>query len=493
MIKISGLSFSYGAEPVFDSADFIVGENQKIGLVGPNGAGKSTLFSLITGKENPSAGKIEVLGEIGFVPQEVKRDPALEESNSIRDYIDPDGKKQKHELDKILSGLELDDIKLDQSPLKLSGGQKTKLALARALLLEPDVLLLDEPTNFMDKSGKSFVMNFLAKYPKTLILVSHDLDLLDKHIDKVLALNLQTKKIDEYKGNYSTYLKLKKEKESHLKRQILVKQKHIKKMEEALPKLYKLKSKKGVKVRVRQQKKIAREKENLPAMPLEIRKIRLNLPEPPRVGELPVQIVGISKSFSGKKVIDNLSFVIRRGEKFVLIGPNGSGKSTLIKILVGQAQPDTGHIVHGTNLKVGYYSQEFENIDLTETVLDVVTRRGQINEQRARGFLARFLFGHEKIKQRVETLSGGEKTRLSIALLMLENNNLLILDEPTTYLDPMSQRIILEAIKEYLGTIILVSHVEDFVKEISPDRALIMPEAKLMLWDNEILRKVGEI
>ena len=493
MVKAENISFSYGGESVFDGASFVVGKNQKVGLVGPNGSGKSTLFKLITGKENLSQGNIQVQGTIGFVPQEVKRDPFIEDALSIRRYLDPNSKTHDHDLKKLLSGLEAEAVDLGSKPASLSGGQTTKLALARALLAEPDILLLDEPTNFMDKGGKRFVMNFLATYPKTVILISHDLDLLDKHIDKVLAVNVHTKKIDEYKGDYSQFLKLKKEREELLKRQMLIKQKHIERMEKALSKMVRFTSGKGVRRRVTQQRRIRKEKENLPEMPRELAHIRLSLPEPPRVGELPIRVNGVSKSYGDKIVIKNLNFVVKRGEKFIVVGPNGSGKSTIIKIMVGEVSPSLGSVEQGSNLKIGYYSQEFENFDLNERVLDSILQKGKMDEQKTRGYLARFMFDSEKVMQRIESLSGGEKTRLSIALTLLENNNLLILDEPTTYLDPISQRIILEALKEYKGTIVLVSHVEDFVKEFSPDRALLMPEEKVLLWSDDLLERVSEV
>ncbi len=494
VIKATNISFSYGTEPMFEMASFLVGKGQKVGLVGVNGSGKSTLFKLITGVEETSTGSLTVQGEIGYVPQEVKRDQTLENAPSIKEYVDPESKMPDFEIQALLAGLEYKVNSLETKPNILSGGQKTKLALARALIMRPDILLLDEPTNFMDIAGKHFVMNFLAHYNKTLIIVSHDLELLSEHIDKVLEINKQNKTIDEYKGTYDVYLRLKKEKEELLKRQVLVQQKKIKRMEESLQKkLIRQKSKKGVRQRVVFQKRLEREKEKLPAMPEEVKAFKLNLPDPPRVGELPLRLTTISKSFGSLDVISNLNLTIRRGEKFLLVGPNGSGKSTIIKILMKVIQPDSGFVTEGENLKVGYYSQEFENFDMDATLLHWVQQIGCVDERRARSFLSRFLFDSSKVKQRIGSLSGGEKTRLSIALLMLENNNVLVLDEPTTYLDPLSQRIVLEALKEYSGTLILVSHVEEFVKEINPDRALFMPGARLVLWDNSLLSKISEV
>ena len=194
MISVKNLSYSYGREPIFAKVGFFVGKGQKAGLVGVNGSGKSTLFKLITGEELPDDGKIEVSGKILLVPQEVKRDPVMEASATIRLYLDPKNLKEDYELLRIISKLELAQFGLDSSPNILSGGQKTKLAISRALAQQPDVLLLDEPTNFLDTEGKKWVMNFLSRYPKTLMIVSHDLNLLDSKIDKILEVNLQTKK-----------------------------------------------------------------------------------------------------------------------------------------------------------------------------------------------------------------------------------------------------------------------------------------------------------
>ena len=482
MIRAKDITFSYGSELVFDKTSFIITEGQKVGMVGPNGAGKSTLFSIITNKLELDAGSIETTGTVGYVPQEVKQDPSLEESLSVRDYIDPEKQKSDFELKKLLAGLELDHVALLSKPKILSGGQKTKLALARALIQEPDLLLLDEPVNFMDSAGKRFVMNFLSQYPKSLMIVSHNLDLLDEHIDKVLILNIQSKKIETYAGTYKKAMKLKEEQEEHFKRQVRVKEKHIEQMEKSLLKLYRNKSKKGVRARMQHIKRIGQEKSALPAMPTAIKKFKLDLPEPSRIAELPIMVKGINKSYGDNKVLKDLSFYVNRGEKILITGDNGAGKSTLIKIIMNKIKADTGTVLIKENVQIGYYSQEFETFDFSKRVLDTVMEECGIYEQKARSFLGRFMFDADNVKQRVGTLSGGEKTRLSVAMIMLNNNNLLVLDEPTTYLDPLSQRIVLEALKEYKGTLVLVSHVDEFVKELKPDRAFLMPEGELITW-----------
>ena len=461
--------------------------------MGPNGSGKTTLLDLINNKETPMEGEIIVGGTVGLVPQEVKRDETMEISKTIREYLDTENIKTDFELKRMLSGLELAEIALDQDPHNLSGGQKTKLALAKALLSQPDILLLDEPTNFMDTAGKKWVMDFLSHYPKTLILISHDLKLMDKAIDKILAINTQTKSIEEYKGNYTQAMKLKAEKEALTKRNVEAEQKHIKRMEKGLVKLYRYTSEKGVRARVRLERRIEKLKVNLPDLPREVKSIKIKIPDPAPVGELPIRVINVCKSYGEKLVLDNINFSIKRGERIVFVGPNGSGKSTLLKILVGEIKADSGEIIRNPSLKYGYYSQEFETFDMQKTVLETMIDDCRRGEDFARPFLGRFMFLGNKVFQKVETLSGGEKTRLAIAILAGHDYNLLILDEPTTYLDTISQRVILEALKSYKGAMIIVSHLEEFVKELQPSRVLFLPENNFTFWSEDYLELVNSV
>lgn len=493
MLKVTDLSFSYAEKPLYEGVSFIVGKGQKVGLVGPNGSGKSTLLKILTGTEDGYyTGKIEMDETFALVPQEVKYDEEMDSSENCREYVDPGSAYADHELQKTFAGLEL-TVDLNDIPASFSGGQKTKLAIARAILSKPDILFLDEPTNFMDEAGKRFVMDFLANYEGTVIVISHDLKLMDLAINKVLYVNPQSRKIEEYKGNYSTFVKLKKEKDELLKRHTLVEQKHIRNMEEGLKKLYKNTSKKGVRQRVMLQRRIERLKEKLPELPKEIAGIKINLPVPAKIGELPIRSIGIKKSFGNLPVLKDVTFTAVRGERIALMGPNGVGKSTFIKVLMGIVSPDRGEVIKNENLKVGYYSQEFETFDFRKTVLDTFCDETKKDEGFARAFLGRFMFLGAKVYQSVGSLSGGEKTRLSIANITGKDNNLLILDEPTTYLDVMSQRIILESLKNYEGTMIVVSHTPEFIKELAPDKAYLFPEEKMLLWDDGLLDKVAEV
>src|SRR5260221_1807374 len=381
-------------------------------------------------------------------------------------------------------------INMYEKPKLLSGGQKTKLALLRALIAEPDALILDEPTNFMDTQGKEWVMHFLSTYPKTLLLVSHDLELIDNAIDKVLAIDTFKHTIEEYKGNFTLYKKMKKEKDAFLTRQILKEQKHIAHMEEAVLKRAGNKSKKGVRQKITLKHRVERLKENLPEMPKELRAIKITLPIPSWVGEIHIKAKDIVKSYGGEIVLPGVTLVLRRGERVALIGHNGAGKSTFLKILMGIVKPDSGEVIRDERVSVGYYSQEFETFDLGKNVLQTVWDSVGMPEGKVRGFLAKFLFDNVKVHQPITTLSGGKKTRLAIALLMLHEHNVLILDEPTTYLDALSQRIILEVLKGYTGSMVVVSHTQEFIQELRPKRALLLPENDIVEWDDSLLGKV---
>lgn len=490
MIQVKNLTFAH-LRPIFTDVSFTVGDNQIVGIAGPNGAGKSTLFKLLMREEHPKEGNIIIDGNVVLVPQEIKYDPTLEKCLTAREYLDEHYIKDDREILNILHGLEMVDIELYESPKQLSGGQKTKLAIARALLLEPDILLLDEPTNFLDTKGKLWVMKFLSEYPKTLILVSHDIELMDSAIDKIITIDPHKAQIEEYKGTYSQFLKLKEQHDALFRRQIVNETKHVKRMEKSLVGLMSRKSEKGVRQRVQLQKRIARIKETLPPMPREARGIKINLPEPQPLSDIPIRVNNISKSYEDKVILNDLTLTIQKGEKMALVGLNGAGKSTFIKILMGITDPDQGTIEKADKLKIGYYTQEFETLDFSQNLIETVSAIKAMPEEKIRAHLAAFLFSGDRVFQKVGSLSGGEKTRLSIALLLLENYNMLILDEPTTYLDVMSQRIILESIKRYTGTILIVSHTEDFIKELKPDRALLLPEQKITHWEDELLEKVS--
>lgn len=486
MLQVTDLAFGYGEKPLYSGVSFRISKGQKVGLVGPNGSGKSTILSIIRGEEHGYTGKVKVEGTISLVPQEIKHDAKMEKSDTVRIYVDPENQFADFEIMKMFKGLEL-KVALDHDPRTLSGGQKTKLALARALFENPDILMLDEPTNFMDVSGKAWVMRFLANYHGAVIVISHDLELMDQSLDKILAVTPYNGRIEEYKGTYSDYERLKKDKEENLKKELEIKSRHLKRTEE------RYNNSRAVATKSILRRKVEREREDLPEVPQKLKKISIRLPEPKRIGEVPIKTVDIKKSYGSLEVLRDVNFTILRGERIALIGSNGTGKSTFIKILMKMLEPDSGEVYRNDELSVGYYSQEFETFDFNKSVMDTFCEATKMNEGMARSFLGKFMFAGDKQLQRVGSLSGGEKTRLSIACLTGKDNNLLILDEPTTYLDVMSQRIILEALKEYKGTMLIVSHAPEFMKELKPTKAYLFPEQKMLYWDDELLDKIAEV
>lgn len=481
MILAKNITYGYSRLTVYNNSNFSIQDGETVALVGPNGAGKSTLFKLFMGEDHVSEGHLELKGKVGYVPQEIKHDPILESATDIRSYIDSDSKKEDWELMVMLHSLEV-NADLEIRPSLLSGGQRTKLALLRAILAEPDILLLDEPTNFLDTQGKRWIMEFLSEYPNTLIVISHDINLLDNHIDKVLAINPHTKKIEEYRGNYSKYVKVKGNLDEALKKRVENDEREIKRMKRSLQTMARMSSEKGARARANVQTRIDRMKDALPELPPEIRHIKFTLPDPIHTSEIPISAKNISKTYGEEKILDDVSLSIHRGERIALFGPNGAGKSTFIKILMGRLEPDSGEVIKDKALHIGYYSQEFETFDFSKTIMETVEERCHLPVDQVRPVLSKFNFLRERVYQTVGSLSGGEKTRLSIALLMLQNYNLLILDEPTTYLDMQSQKVILEALKSYKGAMLFVSHTEEFVEGLRPSRVLRLPENKIEYW-----------
>ncbi len=480
MIRAVNLAFRFGNQIIYNTSNFYIGKDQKVGLVGNNGTGKSTLFRLLCGKYSPDEGYLEVDTPVHYVPQEVKKDDNMEGFATVHSYLVAQSEIPDYEIKSMLAGLELQSIDLGGPIAPLSGGQKTKLAIARALLQRPEILLLDEPTNFLDKAGKSWLFSKLTEYPHTLIVVSHDLRFLNSVIDSVLYINHQNKVGEQYKGNYESFLQQKKEREELLTRQVHVQQRKIERMTESLTKIGG-RTEKGARRRIQMERRIEHLKETLPDLPKEARAIKVTLPPLSWVGELPMFTKNICKSFGTKQVLSGVNLTLRRGERTALLGPNGAGKTTLIKIMLGSLAPDSGEVIRDRQLSIGYYSQEFEDFNHDKTVIEVVHEKTHLPESAIRPLLFKMLFTLEKMHQSVGTLSGGEKTRLSIATLLLQPKNLLILDEPTTYLDVMSQRLILEALKEYQGSILIVSHNPEFIDGLSVHQKYYLPENKLEL------------
>ena len=393
--------------------------------------------------------------------------------------------------EQLIAGLKLGGVTLDRLVSTLSGGQKTKLALARLLFQSPELLLLDEPTNFLDVEATGWLMDYLDHYRGALLIISHDLDLLDHSINKVLRLNEFTHKLEEYRGTYSNYLTVTGDALALMERTKAQQEREIARLRKTSEKLRGYGASR-VSQRIAVDKRIATLESSKPSLPQASRRIKIDFPVRQPSGQIVLRADKLTKRYGTKEVFRHISFQVERGQRLVVIGLNGAGKTTLMRTLLGITTLNTGIVTMGDRVRLGYYAQENEGLDYGNTVLNEAMAMLPTDSKRVRGILGRFLFNGDRVFQQVGTLSGGEKTRLALAKMVLDGPNLLILDEPTTHLDVMSRNIIGEALGNYNGTIIAVTHDIDFVRHLRPDTLLSMPEGRMMPYDvkhDELLKR----
>lgn len=528
---IKNLSMSFGTQELFNDINIRIDENEKVGVVGLNGAGKTTLFKIILGKEQPDQGKVLFKNNtrIEWLPQVIEDD--LEDSNiTIFEYlmsarpinklnnelqncyeelanttddslqnkifkkIDNLQKKLDYwdqynaetTLLKIIDGMKIEDELLDKKISELSGGQKSKIAFAKLLYSNPEVMLLDEPTNHLDKETKEFVTNYLRYCKGNVFIISHDKEFLNSIATKVLYLDKARKVIELYDGNYDKFIKTHREHEKEIERQIKIQEQEAAKLENFINKYASSSGKRKRMVQDRE-KKLEKLKENKIETIKQIKDIKFKIPINRESSKQPLKVENISFSYNkkeDKRVINNLSFSITRGEKFLVVGKNGVGKSTLLKLIVGELKPDKGQIEIGNKTDIGYYAQEHELLDNNKTIMENL-KDVNIPESKLRNILGRFLFTGDEVFKRVEVLSPGERSRVALAKLSLSGSNLLILDEPTNHLDPTTQQIIADTFKDYSGTMLVVSHNPDFVDNLGIERTLEMPSGEISYYDRE--------
>jgi ATPase subunit of ABC transporter with duplicated ATPase domains len=533
MLKADGLTVYRGHRLILDDVSFTLGKGRKAALVGVNGVGKSTLQKTIVGLLEPDKGQVSTPERVGYMPQEIMMDVSLPVEGTVAEYVlsslngyhnlkrsidrtldqmalarggELDELVQKfggledrfnsagyyvveHEAQRLMAHIGLAGIELDRSMHTLSGGQKTHLALARLLLSKPDLLLLDEPTNFLDVEATAWFMGFLAGYEGSVLIVSHDVGVLDASIDKVLHLNEFTKRIDEYTGTFSDYKAQHAQRKQVAQQTFKRKQKEIRRLQERSDWLMGGGRSKGMHRRGRaMSRRVERLEESLPDLPRRSREIMLRFPLSKTSGREVLQVAGLRKGYNGTPVFSDLELTVERGERVIIVGLNGTGKTTLLRIVAGLLQPDEGSATLGHNVDMGYYAQEYDLLDFERSVLQELRSAGAgLGEKRLRSILGGFLFPGDCVEQKTAHLSGGEKTRLSLAKLVVGGHNLLLLDEPTTYLDDASQAVLLVALREYEGTLIVVSHNAGFVSDLQPDTALIMPDGLAVPYDNDLL------
>ncbi len=419
-------------------------------------------------------------------------------------YARAGGYDAEHEIAVLLGGLGLGDVELGRAVQALSGGQKTRLALARVLFAAPQLLLLDEPTNHLDGPATLWLMDYLARFPGTVVLVSHDLALLDRAIGRVLSLDAATRTLTAYTGNYSSYQRQRTMAEQQAAAQSERQQAKIAQLQEQADWMRGKTAKMARRAKVMDHR-IERLREELPneaALPRRERALALDLPLARPSGRIVFKAERLTKSFGGPPVLLDLSFQVERGQRLVVIGRNGAGKTTLLRILAGLADPTRGRIERGDRVDIGYYAQEHESLHSGLTLLEELRLAASEMSHRAgpppgdgqlRTLLGRFLFSGSQAFQKVGSLSGGEKTRLALARLVLGGYNTLLLDEPTNNLDPISRDHVRDALAGYAGTLVIVSHDTAFVEALQPDLALLLPMGKLRYFEPAHLALVAKV
>lgn len=472
MLVVKNLSKYLYGEPLFEQVSFVLHKKDHVGLIGPNGSGKSTLLKILSREIAADSGSVNIENErIGYLPQQIHFNP----KDSIMSFLSGYTK-----LNVVLGKVGLGNISLTAEVNKLSGGQKTRLALAKVLLTKPTLLLLDEPTNHLDLDGLKWLEAFIQDFKGGVFIVSHDRKLLDNCVTKIFELALIDHAFNTYEGGYSTYLLEKKrrfeQQEGIYERQ--QKEKHrmeawllwMKQQASAHPD-----PSKGKKIRA-MEKRIQREiyDKEIPK-PREKKTIKeLALSGDSAHGKLIARVKDLSKSYSNKVVFRDISFEIRGKEHILLTGANGSGKTTLLKILVDESSYDTGEVIVGENVKIGYFAQEHETLNPEKTVVEELLgiEHKKALSQDPRSILGPFLFRGQDVFKKVADLSLGERVRLMFAKLTLQENQLLILDEPTNHLDIESREVIENSLLQYKGAILVVSHDRYFLDKIGVHRTL---------------------
>ncbi len=505
MISVDNLTVSFGGWDLFNDISFMINPKDRIGLVGKNGAGKSTLLKVITGEQAPTQGAVTRNGEctIGYLPQQMKvadTTTLLEETASAfrevleleeeinriteqlaarEDYQSEEyerllhrlndatdrhpilgGERRAADLDKTLLGLGFQRSDVPRPTSQFSGGWRMRIELAKLLLRRPSIFLLDEPTNHLDIESIQWLEGYLREYSGAVLLISHDRAFLDNVTNRTIELSLG--KVYDYKVPYSKYVELRRERRQQQLSAYANQQRMIEKTEEFIEKFrYKPTKSNQVQSRIKQLDKLERievDEEDLSAL-------NIKFPPAPRSGQIVAEVKGVGKSFGEKHVFSGAEFTIERGEKIALVGRNGEGKTTFARMLIGELAPSEGTLRVGHNVRIGYFAQNQDDLMNGEfTVYDTLDKIavGDIRT-RLRDILAAFLFRGEDIDKKVKVLSGGERSRLAMARLMLEPCNLLVLDEPTNHMDMRSKDILKSALCQYDGTVVVVSHDREFL------------------------------
>jgi ATPase subunit of ABC transporter with duplicated ATPase domains len=522
MIGVRDLEIRIGPRILMHGVNFRVDKGDKVGLVGRNGAGKTTLTKILAGVGQPSQGFVDRQGEIGYLPQDPRSgdpeelartrilnarglgsliekmtrateemgssDPSISET-AMNNYAkfeerfqNAGGYAAEAEAAAIAGSLNLKGGILDQPLKTLSGGQRRRIELARILFSDAQTMILDEPTNHLDVDSVVWLREFLKNYKGGLIVISHDVDLVEDTVNRVFYLDGNRTVIDIYNMGWNQYKKARNTDEERRKRDRSIAEKKASTLQLQAAK-FGAKASKAVAA-----KQMVRRADALLNSLEDVRDVervaKIKFPDPAPCGRTPLMAENLSKSYGSLEIFTAVDLAIDRGSKVVIIGLNGAGKTTLLRILAGVDKPDTGHLIEGHGVKVGYFAQEHETLDVNRTVLqNMQDAAPQIPDTDARKVLGSFLFTGDDVNKPAGVLSGGEKTRLALASLVVSSANVLLLDEPTNNLDPASREEILSALSTFKGAVVLVSHDVGAVRALNPERVLILPDGDEDHWN----------
>jgi ATPase subunit of ABC transporter with duplicated ATPase domains len=524
MITATSLELRAGPRLLLAPATFRIAPGDRVGLVGRNGAGKTTLTKVLSGEAPPPAGLVTRSGDVGYLPQDPRtgdldmlaRDRILSargldsvlrmlrETEGEMASADPDthdramrryvrledefqaagGYAAESEAASIASSLGLPERVLGQPLRTLSGGQRRRVELSRILFSGAESLLLDEPTNHLDADSIVWLRDYLRAYKGGLVVISHDVGLLDNTVNRVFHLDANRAELDIYNVGWRPYLQQRETDERRRKRE----RANVEKQASVLKAQADRMRYKATKARAAQSmdKRAARLLSGLEEVRRSDKVAKLRFPDPAPCGKTPLTAEGLSKSYGSLEVFTDVDLAIDRGSRVVILGLNGAGKTTLMRLLAGIEEPDTGEVVPGHGLKIGYYAQEHETLDPDRTVLENMRSAApDLGDAEVRRVLGSFLFSGDDVDKPASVLSGGEKTRLALATLVVSSANVLMLDEPTNNLDPASREEILGALRTYKGAVVLVTHDEGAVDALTPERLILLPDGVEDLWNED--------
>jgi ATPase subunit of ABC transporter with duplicated ATPase domains len=534
VLQARGLSVEVGGRLVVAGASFTVRARDKVGLVGRNGAGKTSLLRVLGGAADPTAGAVHRGGALGYLPQDPRLAGVLDGRTAIahvlsgrsideslvrieklrlamaehasdrnvarysraeEEFRAAGGYAAESEARAIGHGLGLGADRLDLPLGVLSGGERRRVELARILFAGSDILLLDEPTNHLDVDARNWLLAFLRAYRGALLVISHDLELLDEAITRVLHLDRtgeeETGQLIAYRGTYSQYRAARARDEERAAKLAAAQAKEVDRLQTLVDRFGAKATKASFAHNL--ERRIERIERDRAEVGRGEGRHRVRFPAPPRPGATVLEVTGLTKGYGGPPVFEYVGFDVGRGERMLILGLNGAGKTSLLRIVAGVTDADDGTVAFGHNVSAGYYAQEHDQLVAERTALDHLRAEaipGSTDTQ-LRSILGSFRLSGDKVFQEAGTFSGGEKTKLALAQLMVGRHNLLLLDEPTNNLDPPSREAVAEALASWPGAIVLVSHDTEFVQRLEPTKVLLMPDGQLDVFDDDWLDLVA--